>query len=363
MTAESEKKYLRKALKTLSDDCADYWLDHRIPVFSIHQCSPVDFARDVYSRYHPCLLLGMTDHWPASELWTKEYLVNKLGDRKLAVNLTPDGRADSVQVVSVPQENGEILTTEHFVYPAEAEMSLHDFYILLESQNPNCIPYLSQQNDNLRQDLSELMDDIDLFVPIAQQVFGTDEPEAVNLWIGDERSVSSMHKDHFENLYFVLSGEKTFTLFPPTDVAFIPEKVYPTARYVASSTIEEELIEKGPWTLTLTSKEVPTPELCWTSLDPDDPMVNTQFPRFAKQTHPIRVTVSAGETLYIPSMWYHRVSQNELTVSVNFWYDQRFDFRYVFFKTVQSLLICSENSVDDDQVDDGTDGDTDGHFR
>eukprot|EP01042_Synura_sphagnicola_P004252 gene4252-biopygen4579 len=29
-------------------------------------------------------------------------------------------------------------------------------------------------------------------------------------------------------------------------------------------------------------------------------------------------------------MWYHRVSQTRVTVAVNFWYDMRFDFRYVF---------------------------------
>lgn len=28
-------------------------------------------------------------------------------------------------------------------------------------------------------------------------------PEAVNLWIGDERSVTSWHKDPFENIYAV----------------------------------------------------------------------------------------------------------------------------------------------------------------
>ena len=55
--------------------------------------------------------------------------------------------------------------------------------------------------------------------------------QAVNLWIGDERSVSSCHKDYFENFYCVLSGEKTFTLFPPCDVAFLPKKVYSTAKY------------------------------------------------------------------------------------------------------------------------------------
>ena len=47
-------------------------------------------------------------------------------------------------------------------------------------------------------------------------------PDAVNFWMGDERAVTSMHKDHYENIYCVVRGEKTFTLIPPTDQCYIP---------------------------------------------------------------------------------------------------------------------------------------------
>lgn len=333
MDKRKQRNKAEEALQTLAEDCNDHWLDHRLPVFNAHMCRPVDFARDIYSRYHPALLVGMTDHWPASELWTRDYLLEKLGDRKVSVNLTPDGMADSVQRVRLPSSSATNVESEQeeerecFVYPAEAEMTIKEFYELLDDRDrsPACVPYLSQQNDNLRQHLPELMEDIDVFVPIAHEVFGTDYPEAVNLWIGDERSVSSLHKDHFENFYFVISGEKTFTLLPPTDVAFIPEKTYPTAKYVATKNEDSEI--PNDWRLALSREDLPADELCWTPLDPENPASVEQFPRFKKYAHPIQVTVSAGETLYIPSMWYHRVSQNELTVSVNFWYDQRFDFR------------------------------------
>lgn len=35
-------------------------------------------------------------------------------------------------------------------------------------------------------------------------------------------SAVSVHKDHYENLYCVVSGEKHFILLPPTDRPFIP---------------------------------------------------------------------------------------------------------------------------------------------
>lgn len=40
--------------------------------------------------------------------------------------------------------------------------------------------------------------------------------------MGDSRAVTSMHKDHYENIYGVVRGTKTFTIIPPTDQPFIP---------------------------------------------------------------------------------------------------------------------------------------------
>ena len=55
-----------------------------------------------------------------------------------------------------------------------------------------------------------------------QVTFAGCAPDAVNFWMGDERAVTSMHKDHYENIYCVVRGEKTFTLIPPTDQCYIP---------------------------------------------------------------------------------------------------------------------------------------------
>jgi hypothetical protein len=52
----------------------------------------------------------------------------------------------------------------------------------------------------------ELIRDIDSTITIAEDAFGSNSLEAINLWIGDERSVSSIHKDHYENIYAVISG-------------------------------------------------------------------------------------------------------------------------------------------------------------
>lgn len=46
---------------------------------------------------------------------------------------------------------------------------------------------------------------------------GDRSSEAVNVWIGNGASVTSIHSDPYENIYTVIRGEKHFTLFPPTE--------------------------------------------------------------------------------------------------------------------------------------------------
>lgn len=43
-------------------------------------------------------------------------------------------------------------------------------------------------------------------------------PEAQNFWLGFDNSVSSLHKDPYENFYTTIVGEKHFTLLPPLSI-------------------------------------------------------------------------------------------------------------------------------------------------
>ena len=50
-------------------------------------------------------------------------------------------------------------------------------------------------------------------------------------------------------------------------------------------------------------------------------------------------------------MWYHYVTQTCLTIAVNYWYDQRFDFRYVFYQTIHNIY-CNTNKNKNENCDD-----------
>ena len=78
------------------------------------------------------------------------------------------------------------------------------------------IPYVSRQNDSLTEEFPELAGDCDEHLPWATEAFGA-PPDAVNLWCGDERAETTFHRDHYENVYCVVSGVKIFHLLPPAD--------------------------------------------------------------------------------------------------------------------------------------------------
>ena len=303
----------------LSELTGDYWVSSRVKV--LHNPSKIEFLREAVCSYEPVIIKGIINHWPALLKWKTDLIyIEQNSPETVQVNVTPDGLGDSVKIET--SEDGN--TKRLFTYPAEIDMKMRDFCSMMtHPHHDDAVPYLSEQNDNLKRRFPNLLLDIDPSLSLCDEVFspGENVPEAVNLWVGDERSVSSVHKDHFENLYCVVAGEKTFTLLPPTDIAFMREEQFECRRYMLRSPVDElsstGRIKRDELVLQHSPSD-PT-SLPWIDLDP-----NTGP---AERRHALQCTVQAGEVLYIPAMWYHRVSQTRLTIAVNYWYDQRFDFR------------------------------------
>ncbi|KAJ0248307.1 2-oxoglutarate [Hirschfeldia incana] len=186
--------------------------------------SPLHFLRDYISQSKPCVISNAIPHWPALKLWSDpSYLSEALSNDSVSLHLTPNGRADAVTPIST----GEDLCfasshVENLPFPE----ALH----AVRGSSSSKVGYLQQQNDCFRTEYSNVASDCDGDVPWATEALGC-SPEAVNLWIGTDLSVTSFHKDHYENLYAVVSGEKHFLLLPPTDVHRLYVQRYPAANY------------------------------------------------------------------------------------------------------------------------------------
>lgn len=126
---------------------------------------------------------------------------SSLSDSTVSLHLTPDGRADSLVPLETPKKGETCFASahvEHVPFPCALDL-------VLNSERNNVVGYLQQQNDCFREEYSVLASGCDAHIPWATEALGGCLPEAVNLWIGNHSSETSFHKDHYENLYAVVS--------------------------------------------------------------------------------------------------------------------------------------------------------------
>ncbi len=166
-----------------------------------------------------------------------------------------------------------------------------------------------------------------------------------------------MHKDHYENLYCVAHGEKVFTLCPPCDALFLQESSFPSGVFKKESIdsskcssihiddsnvnrkfawkVERQIDSDGNdqmvrWIESDVEKLL-TPILSGSTMQQQKLLSTDNRQRYLdenpllKYANPIRIHVKAGDMLYLPSLWYHRVTSTQETVAVNYWYEMRFD--------------------------------------
>ncbi|XP_016447930.1 lysine-specific demethylase JMJ32 [Nicotiana tabacum] len=301
--------------------------------------TPIQFLRDYVSANKPCLISNAINHWPATTLWhSTPYFLSTLSSSSVSLHLTPTGKADAL----TPHPT---TSTTCFASAEVQRIPFPDALTRVLESDPNCVGYLQQQNDCFRSEYGPLSHDCDPEFTWASEALGC-LPEAVNLWIGNDLSETSFHKDHYENVYAVVSGEKHFLLLPPTDVHRMYIRPYPAANYHYSQ-------DTGEFSLEL---EEPMRYVPWCSVNPyPSPELKekemAKFPLYFDGPRPFEVTVKAGEILYLPSMWFHHVRQSPdsrgLTIAVNYWYDMRFDIKYAYFNFLQSLphsMLCNPAS-------------------
>lgn len=182
-------------MEGLSNDVGDFWVSANVKVLVNPTSS--EFLRECVASYQPAIIRGLTSHWRATTVWNLSNICEKLeasaqrdtDPRLLKVNVTPDGYGDCIKKVAAASylDGGDIspsnalygAATAAFVYPVECMMSASQFCDMMTSPEVgDAVPYLSLQNDNLRLEMPELMDDIAESFDIADEAFGQSQPEA-----------------------------------------------------------------------------------------------------------------------------------------------------------------------------------------
>eukprot|EP00899_Mesostigma_viride_P000122 jgi/Mesvir1/1010/Mv17544-RA.1 len=439
----AERQWANDKLFALSREVRDLYLGDAVERVA-GPLTPLQFYRDFVAMNKPCIITGAVDHWPALHRWSNQYLRERVGDSVVTVDVTPDGYGDSIawreeatgryagrghvapccldgQGAHLPQRDSNDQQRQpqqqppiqqqnrppghrqqrqpdslcargchrqYFVTPDERRMTFGSFLDLFEQSRAHPqqgVPYVQHQNGSFLEEFPQLVDDADSHIEWASEALGG-RPDAVNMWVGDARATTSFHKDHYENLYVVVAGEKIFTLLPPCDVHRMYVREYKSGRFhqrPAASTDEggKSDVKDGAFEILIDESlpdsqgggsddeekaechtgegeraASPSPPVPWVSVDPKDPDA-TRFPRYFCEPPPLTCVVKAGEMLFLPSLFYHHVAQREdaagRCIALNFWYDMTYDSKYAYFNLVNS--ICPEGTPTYEESEPGGD--------
>jgi jumonji domain-containing protein 7 len=315
--------------------------------------SPLEFMRHV-SLNRPFVVRNYATSWPALNNWNTSYLSQTLEEQPVNVAITPHGNADSVINI---EDNGFL-----FVQPYERTEPFSSALKAIQDQETQptdkngrvkSTRYLQTQNDNLRSEYLTLFNDVPKSIPFANIALEK-SPDAINFWLGNSHSVTALHKDNYENIYVQVRGQKHFVLLPPVESVCVNERSVLAATYGprdAASKMNDaddnhpsepgrnepeyadaDLDDLVPY---ITHPPTYTPFALW---DPDTASSrslansttssNNRSTPFSHLSQPLRVTLNEGDMLYLPALWYHKVSQScseeGICCAVNYWYDLEF---------------------------------------
>jgi len=318
--------------------------------------SALEFMRYV-ALNRPFVVRGGAQDWEATKSWDVGTLKKLLEGQSVNVAVTPEGyvleklrywedegwtdmgdrNADS----PTRNEDGELL----FVKPWEEQQPFNEFvdfvakqekegrndlevryaqtrvFHVIHSLTPSFSNFHSSfsfekitdqntENDNLRNEYSTLFSHVEKDISWARIAL-RQQPEAINLWIGNSRSVTALHKDNYENIYVQVIGQKHFVLLPPLAYPCITEKELPPASYIRSSNSNLEIQKED-------GDKVP-----FATWDPDSKEDGNEEKEYERFARPVRVTLEKGDMLYLPAMWYHKVSQScseeGICCAANYW--------------------------------------------
>lgn len=186
----------------------------------------------------------------------------------------------------------------------------------------NEIFYCQLQNGCMTSEYSQLCNDIELEIDFVSKALNK-KPDAVNLWMGESRSMSSLHQDPYENMFCVIVGQKHFILYPPTSEIYLKKIEFEKGRYH---------MQAKQWFINLESEKVK-----WIDYDFNESKSDLHL-----KCPAMKVTVNPGQLLYIPRLYFHEVRQTcdefGRVIAINFWYDMNYDLTWNLLQFMKSKI-------------------------
>uniref|UniRef100_A0A7N0TUM9 JmjC domain-containing protein n=1 Tax=Kalanchoe fedtschenkoi TaxID=63787 RepID=A0A7N0TUM9_KALFE len=269
--------------------------------------SPEDFASQIESRNIPAVFRGCVKDWEAFSKWNPtcgglDYLQDLVGSALVEAMLSRSapvfyGDIRRHERVPIPfrdfissckqrllEKQAEQDDCTEMESKKSTEASTHQFEDVRDQIYLAQVPLVNTDSDD-RVQLAALYADIQM--PVFLQ---TKELASINMWMNNARSRSSSHYDPHHNLLCIVAGYKQVFLWPPSASSMLyPMPLYGEASNHSSLALEEP-----------------------------DFVIHPRAVRLMEYSE--KVTLQAGDALFIPEGWYHQVDSGELTIAINFWW-------------------------------------------
>lgn len=225
-----------------------------------------EFQEEYLLKSKPVIITDVTKNWSALHLWNSTYFKNKFGNAR-------------VGTMQLKGEKCDVDTYNESKRSKESVASIIDTSISV-IEHPSSV--IAAPVEDFPVSIQE-----DYTVPVycAQGKFFRSR-----IYMGPKGVVTSLHQDLPENLYAVVKGTKRITLFYPSDRKYL----YPNSFFSHHPNFSQTDPEKPDYKL---------------------------FPD-SENAHPLIVDITAGETLFIPSLWWHHLRNMEDSIAMNFWWSQ-----------------------------------------
>uniref|UniRef100_A0A166HBJ9 JmjC domain-containing protein n=1 Tax=Daucus carota subsp. sativus TaxID=79200 RepID=A0A166HBJ9_DAUCS len=296
--------------------------------------TPEEFASQIELRNVPAVFVGCVKNWKAFTLWNPsngglDYLQGRVGSSVVDAMLSKSApvfygdirRHDRVPLpfstfIGFCKElHGDIDSNSGACCKSEKDMpSDESSQICIASEDDNKQVYLAQVSimnteHEERVQLPTLREDIKL-----PEFLEAKSLASINLWMNSARARSSTHYDPHHNVLCVVSGCKQGVthIFQGLDI-----------QVIVSYNVGYNLgLSLAPFAYGLLQQVLAYIQChCTGRLQTTGKADLSVHPR-AETSEKIsqKVTIHAGDALFIPEGWFHQVDSDCLTMAVNFWW-------------------------------------------